>query len=230
MMAQHIISSLIGYSIALAILAPIFLLRKRMWLRRADKLARQSDIALPSSIEDRVARFLRYEFLYGQFMTVLTVPALSALLVIPVAHPNWARWSPWILVGLPLYLIIVSVAMSLWPRWKASSRYRVTHLGRMWARHAFTPAELATVILGAVLGLALSAWGLRYVAASAMLWLACAAASGVAFVTWHHAARYIMNRPSSASDEIELGWDDLLRFRQVRVFTVGAAWGPAIFV
>ncbi len=120
--------------------------------------------------------------------------------------------------------------MSLWPRWKASNRYRVTHLGRMSARHAFTPAEFATVILGAVLGLALSAWGLRYVAASAMLWLACAAASGVAFVTWHHAARCIMNRPSSASDEIELGWDDLLRFRQVRVFTVGAAWAPAIFV
>ena len=230
MSAQHVIASLIGYCIGLAILAPVFLLRRQMWLRRADKLARQSDIALPSWIADRVARFLRYEFLYGQFMTVLTVPLLSTLLVIPVAPRNWAQWFPWIAVGLPLYWTVVSFVMSLWPRWKASSPYRVTHLGRMSARHAFTPAELAAVLLGAVLGLALSAWGLRHVGAPATWWLACAAAFGVAFVAWHRAARNIMNRPSSASDEIELGWDDLLRFRQVRALTVSAAWAPALVV
>lgn len=230
MSAQHVIASLIGYCIGLAIFSPVFLLRRQMWLRRADKLARQSDIALPSWIEDRVARFLRYEFLYGQFMTVLTVPVLSTLLVIPVAQRNWAQWFPWIVVGFPLYWTVVSFAMSLWPRWKASSPHRVTHLGRMSARHAFTPAEFAAVLLGAVLSLALSAWGLRHVVAPATWWLACAAAFGVAFVAWHRAARNIMNRPSSASDEIELGWDDLLRFRQVRVLTVGAAWAPALIV
>jgi hypothetical protein len=39
-----------------------------------------------------------------------------------------------------------------------------------------------------------------------------------------------MKRPSSASDAIELAWDDLLRFRQVREMTTCAAWGPALLV
>jgi hypothetical protein len=39
-----------------------------------------------------------------------------------------------------------------------------------------------------------------------------------------------MDRRSSASDELELGWDDLLRFEQVRMFTLGCAWLPATYI
>jgi len=51
-----------------------------------------------------------------------------------------------------------------------------------------------------------------------------------AFAAWRYAATSLMNRPSSASDAIELGWDDLLRFRQVRAVTAGAAWAPAAYL
>jgi hypothetical protein len=230
MIAQHFLGSLIGYSIGFAILAVFSLLRRQMWLRRADRLARQSGIALPLWIEDRVARFLRNEFFFGQFVALLTTPALSTLVVATMAGGNWGKWLPWILVSIPLYLIVVGSVTSLWPRWKASSRYRVTHLGSVSTRHAFTSAEFAAVVIGAILGLALSAWGLRHVAAPATWWLAFAAAAIAAFGAWRRAAWGIMNRPSSASDEIELGWDDLLRFRQVRGLTAAAAWGPTVMV
>jgi hypothetical protein len=40
----------------------------------------------------------------------------------------------------------------------------------------------------------------------------------------------IMGRPSSATDEIELGWDDLFRFQHVRDLTMGAAWLPSLLI
>jgi len=72
--------------------------------------------------------------------------------------------------------------------------------------------------------------GLRYVRAPATWWLACAAALSAAFAAWRYAATSLMSRPSSASDAIELGWDDLLRFRRVRAVTAGAAWAPAAYL
>jgi hypothetical protein len=139
-------------------------------------------------------------------------------------------WFPWILAGLPLYWAILCFVLSLWPRWKASGGYRVAHLGGSRVRQAFTPAEFTAVVIGAVLSAALGAWRLWYVAAPVTWWLACAAALAAAFAAWRYAATSLMSRPSSASDAIELGWDDLLRFRQVRAVTAVAAWATAIFV
>jgi hypothetical protein len=221
---------LMGYAIASVINAVIAVLRKHMWIQRAHKLAARSDIALPGLLAGRAARFLRDEFLFGQLVTVLTVPFLVAVLVGDEAHRYWATWFPWILAGLPLYWAVVCFVLSLWPRWKASGGYRVTHLGRLPVRQAFTPAEFTAVVVGAVLSAALGAWGLWYVAASATWWLACAAALAAAFAAWRYAATSVMNRPSSASDAIELGWDDLLRFREVRAITLSVAWAPAILV
>ena len=221
---------LMGYAIAFVISAVVAVLRKHMWIQRAHKLAARSDIALPGLLAGRVARFLRDEFLFVQLVTVPAVPLLAAMVVGAEAHRNWATWFPWILAVLPLYWAISCFVISLWPRWKASGGYRVTHLGRLPAFQAFTPAEFTAVVIGAVLSAALGAWGLWYVAAPATWWLACAAALAAAFAAWRYAATSLMNRPSSASDAIELGWDDLLRFRQVRAVTSGAAWAPAIFV
>ena len=230
MSMHYFVGDLIGYPIAFAIHAVIAVLRRQVWIRRAHKLAARSDIALPGPLAGRVARFLRNEFLFGQLVTVLAVPLLTAVLVGAEAHRNWATWFPPILAGLPLYWAILCFVPSLWPRWKASGGYRVAHLGSLPVRQAFTPAEFTAVVIGAVLSAALGAWGLWYVAAPATWWLACAAALAAAFAAWHYAATSLMNRPSSASDAIELGWDDLLRFRQARALTAVTAWAPAIFV
>jgi hypothetical protein len=173
------IGYLIGYAIAFAIFAIIAVLHKRMWIRRAHKLAAQSDIALPGPLAGRVARLLRDESLFGQLVTMLTGPLLTATVVGGLAHRNWAAWFPPILVGLPLYWAIFCFVLSLWPRWKASGGYRVTHLGGLPVRQAFTPAEFTAVIIGAELSAALGAWGLWYVAAPAVWWLAFAATLAV---------------------------------------------------
>jgi hypothetical protein len=231
MTARHLFAyQAAWYCFSFAMIVVISLLQRRRWLRQADRLARQSDIVLPLWIEDRVARFLRSEFLYTWFVILLTGPLVGFLMVVTMTSGNSTKWLPWILVSFPLYIIAVGSVASLLPRWKASSQYRVTHLDSMSARDAFTPAEFAAVVIGAVLGLALSAWALWHVGAPATWWLAFAAAFIVAFAAWRRAAWGIMNRPSRASDEIELGWDDLLRFRQVRVLTAGAAWGPTFLV
>jgi hypothetical protein len=230
MSRDEFIGSLIGSAIVFVIGAVIVPPRKHMWIKRAHKLAASSDIALPGLIADRVARFLRDEFLFGQLVTLLTLPPLVTVLAGDQAHRYWARWFPWILAGLPLYWAIVCFVLSLWPRWKASGGYRVTHLASLPVRQAFTPAELTAVIIGAVFGAAFGAWGLWYVAAPTTWWLVCAAAWAAAFAASHYAATSVMNRPSSASDEIELGWEDVLRFRQVRSITAAVAWAPTIFL
>src|SRR5215469_12544118 len=111
---------LMGYAIAFVISAVVAVLRKHMWIQRAHKLAARSDIALPGPLAGRVARFLRDEFLFGQLVTVLATPPLSAVIVDAGMNRNWAVWFPWILAGLPLYWVIVCFVISLWPRWKAS--------------------------------------------------------------------------------------------------------------
>lgn len=230
MIVDHSVGYLIGYAVGFAILAVIAAFSRDMWVQRAHKLAAQSNIALPGQLAGRVARFLRDEFLFGQLIMVAVIPLTDAVIVGNGEQRHWAAWFPWILAGLPLFWIIYTFVASAWPRWKASGENRVTHLTHVSVRQAFTEAELTAVVIGAVSTAALGVWGLWRAAAPAMWWLACAAALAAAVAAWHYAARSIMNRPSSASDEIELGWDDLLRFRRVRGVTAGAAWGSALFV
>jgi hypothetical protein len=230
MSAQQFVDHQVGYLIGFTIIAAILLPRRRLWVKRAHKLAVQSDIALPGPLVGRIARFLRNEILFSQLIVALTVPLLDAVLFYSLAHRNRAAWHPWILVGVPLYWAAACLALSLWPRWKASDEYRVTHLGTLPVQRAFTTAEFAAVNAGLVVSAALTAWGLWYAAASPIWWLACAIALTGAVAVGRYAVANIMNRPSSASDAIELGWDDLLRFRQVRAVTASVAWAPAAFV
>jgi hypothetical protein len=230
MSAQYFVDLLTGYAVGIGIFVVVAALGKQRWIRQAHKLAAQSDIALPGLLVGPIARFLRNEFLFERLVTVLASALTATVLVGAEAHQYSATWFPAVLAGVPLFSAIVCFVLSLWPRWKASGGYRVTHLSGLTVSRAFTPAEFTAVLTGAVLTVALGAWGLWRVGAPATWWLACAAAMAVAAAAWRYAATTTMNRPSSASDATELGWDDLLRFRRVRAITAGTAWGSAAFV
>lgn len=226
----QLLSNFIGTGIGYSLLVLFMAFRRRSWIRRAHKLAASSDIALPDPLAPRVARFLRNEFLFGLLVTWVSVSPLIGILT-PYARRYMAAQSfPWILAGLPLACVCLSYALTVWPRWRASGASRVTHLGHMTIRQAFTPAEATVAIFGVVFAAVTSGWGLWQVAAPAWGWIVCTAAFGAGAFAWWHATSAIMSRPSSASDEIELGWDDLLRFRNVRGLTIAAAWLPAILV
>lgn len=232
MSVHPIVGALIGLGIGYFLMIPCYAFvafRDSMWIKRAYRLAGQSNIALHAHLAGRVARFLRAQYLFS-------VPVLSMVIVVfefavigdNTRQRDWTSRFPWILAGMPLFYTAYLFAATLWPRWKASGARRVTHLRTMPVREAFTPAEFAMVLIGPVFGVAFGAWGLWRVDAPALWWVACQLAFGAGLLAWWYAARHIMNRPSSASDEGELGWDDLLRFRAVRDLTVGAAWLPPL--
>jgi hypothetical protein len=226
----HFLVYLAAVAVASAVAVTVFVLDKQRWISLARNLAERSDIALPGPLAGRVARFLRGQFLVGQL-----VSALTFLLVWTAIHSGgepgfWAAWFPWFLAGVPLSCAVYGFARGLWPRWQAPGGYRVTHLGSLSVRQAFTRAEVTALVIGVACSAAAGAGGLWYIRAPATWWLACAAAMAAALVAWRYAAASVMKRPSSASDAIELAWDDMLRFRQVREMTACAAWGPALFV
>jgi hypothetical protein len=199
----------------------------------AHRLARRVDIALPLWMEDRVVGFLRNQYLFGLLVTWLAVPPLVTVLTAQLtAHDNlryWAARFPWMIAGMPLFWIATCLAVSAWPRWRASGASRVTHLRpRETVWQAFTRTERAALVLGLLMTAAVDALGLRQVHAAISWWVVCAAAlAGSAGLCWH-AAAVMMNRPSSASDILELGWDDLLKFHLVRGLVAVAAWMPVL--
>ena len=226
----HFLGALIAAAIASVVGVTILGLDKQRWGSLAGRLAARSDIALPGPLAGRVARFLRGQFVVGQLGYALVLP-LAWTAVFNGDEPGfWAAWFPWFLAGVPPISVVVGFVGGRWPRWQASGEYRVTHLGTLSIRQAFTPAEVTALVTGVGCGAAAGAWGLWYIRAPAAWWLACTAAMAAAVVTWHYAAAGIMKRPSSASNAIELGWDDLLRFRQVREMTACVAWTPPILV
>lgn len=229
-LTQHFLASLIAAAIVSVVVVTILGLDKQRWIGLARKLAARSDIALPRPLAGRVARFLRGQFLVGQLGYALAFP-LAWTAVFSGEEPGiWAVWFPWFLAGVPPFFAVFSYAGGLWPRWQASGGYRVTHLGSLSIRQAFTPAEVTALVIGVACSAAAGAWGLWYTRAPATWWLACTAAMAAALAAWRYAAAGIMKRPSSASDALELGWDDLLRFRQVREMTACVAWVPATLV
>jgi hypothetical protein len=231
-MMGQLLARYLGFGIAYAITVLIMTFDRRHWLKQAHNLARNSDIALPPYLEWQVARFLREQYVFGLAFNWLVVPPLVTAYAWPLDYQTraaWLRWYPWAFAGMPTLWILFALIVSAWPRWQASGRGRVTHLGNpMSVRQAFTPVEHATLVMGVLGGLTLGGWGLWRLHAPISYWVVCTAAYVGAVGAWWRPATIMMNRPSSASDILELGWDDLLRFQRVRVLTAAVAWLPAL--
>jgi hypothetical protein len=230
MKAQQLIGNLIEIGIAYALVMIIVWFRKGMWERRAHRLAANSDIALPAHLVGRVARFLRSQYAFTMLVTLLSISIELSVIDNHDPSGHWARWLPLVVAGLPVALAPALAVLTMGPRWKASGTRRVAHPGSLPVRRAFTASELAAVAIGAVFAVAFGAWGLWRVGAAAVWWVASAATFACAAAACWYVAEDVMNRPSSASDEIELGWDDLFRFQHVRGLIAGAAWAPPIIL
>jgi hypothetical protein len=231
-MMGQLLARYLGFSIGYAIGALVMWFDKRHWLKRAHKLARNSGITLPPYLERRVARFLWEQYVFGLSWNWLIGPPVITAFTLSLGYDTraaWLRWYPWVFGGMPAFWMISALFISAWPRWRASGSGRVTHLGRpMSVRQAFTPVERATLVIGVPGGLVLGAWGLWRLDAPLSYWVLCAAAYVGAMGACWPVATIMMNRPSSASDILELGWDDLLRFQRVRVLTATVAWAPVL--
>lgn len=174
-------------------------------------------------IDQLLARFAGYAI--GTGIVALTLafrlrPWVSGPISSPVTQTSRSRrtWN----AGSP------ATCASAWPRWRASGKGRVAHLGNpLSLRQAFTPGEQAALMIGVLGGLALGAWGLWRLNAPASSVVVCTAVYVGAIGAWWQAANSMMNGPSSASDVLELGWHDMLRFQRVRAQTATAAWVPA---
>jgi hypothetical protein len=229
-MGQYL-ANVAGAAIGYALVAIAFAFRRRFWTGKAHKLAAASDIALPEALVPKVARFLRGGYLLGTGAMLVVFTPLFSTLATPIGgRHHSAHMLPWLVAGLPLASAAILYLSTLWPRWTTSGPYRLTHLRRLPIRQTFTSAEMTVTVIGAVNAIAAGGWGLWLAAAPAWWWCAFAAACGLAIAAWLAAASTIMNRPSSASDTIELGWDDLIRFSHVRGLTLGAAWLPALLI
>jgi hypothetical protein len=224
--AANVIGSGIGYVICGLLLA----FRRNAWARKAHKLAAKSDIALPGQLVATVARFQRDSYLFGLLILWIYQPAVTTAIEQPYGPRAWAHWLPWVVTAQPILCVGATYALTAWPRWKASGVGRVTHLRPATVRLAFTFSEAAMALIGAVLAGGAGGWGLWLASAAPVWWVIFAATCGIAVTAWSASARAIMHRPSSASNEIELGWDDLIRFSRVRAMTVSAAWLPAIII
>jgi hypothetical protein len=159
----------------------------------------------------------------------IALPLLNGIIRTTTFHGAVA-WFPEALAAAPLYLAVLSYSYLLGLRWRASGRPRLAHLGRISPWRAFTPGEAFNLALGFACTASAIGWGLRLTHAAPGWWVACAAGLAVAVAAWWHLVRALMDRRSSASDKIELGWDDVLRFERVRTFTLCCVWLPATWI
>ncbi len=118
--------------------------------------------------------------------------------------------------------------MSLWPRWRASGETRVTHLGHLDLRSAFTSVEGVLLAAGVVATAAAGGWGLWRVGTDPGWLVAWALALAIGGAVWWRLARWVADAPSAGSDMVELGWDDALRFRRVRTLALLATWASPV--
>ncbi len=205
---------------------------KSRWIKRAHRLAVQSNIELPSRLEERVARRLRNEV----FVSVGLFPLIYLpmwILVLRTGLRNaefWTTWFPRLVVLLPLLLLCYSFVSVIVARWNSPGTTRVSHLRQIRLREAFTSSESITLVAGGCATIGASVWGLSRVHASTSWWILDLVALAVAAVLWWRMEEAFMRRPSMASDVTELGWDDVLRFRRVRSLAISAAWLPPFVI
>lgn len=122
----------------------------------------------------------------------------------------------------------MSWAWIRWPTWRPSGP--LTLVRDLTVRQAFTVAEYTVTVIGAVFAVIAGVCGLWLARPQALWWIAFAGSAGLAAGVWHSAARSILSTPTTAFDGLERGWDDVFRFQQVRVLTIGTAWAPAFLI
>jgi hypothetical protein len=218
----------IGFGLGLATAC-----RKKVLFKRAYRMATSSNLELPPRLVDHVLRFLRRQYVTCFIASWVTVILINVLFSVfsPGHGPRfWARWLPWLIIVVPVLSIVFSFLMSAWPRWRASGAPRITHAKTLSPNDAFTRTEYAVVVLGWILSSLASAWLLRHFHAATGTWFVWAGSMCLSLVVWWGSAMTTMNRPTSASDAVELSWDDMLRFSAVRGLSVAASWGSAMII
>jgi hypothetical protein len=194
---------------------------------QARRLAEKADLALPPYIQQRVSGWLRG----GSRRAFLVLPPLGAALALSGASTSHSYSSaayPYVLLMLVFSALVLGVATRVPTPWP-SGPTRLAHLRAVAVRQAFGTGELVVLSAGIALGGAAAGWGLWRTSAGPAWWAVCMAALALnGGATWLRAKAAIAE-PSSARDILELGWDDLLRFRALRRSSVVAAWAPALF-
>ncbi len=229
MAAGHIgavaVGALVGSAVGLAVSC-----RKKTLFKKAHRMATSSDVELPVRLVDHVLRFLRRRMVASSIAGIALLLLVSMLFSADHGPRFWAKWLPWLVIALPLFVIAFTFLMTAWPRWRGSGAPRITHARKLSPRHAFTGTEYAVVVLGGMLSALGAAWGLRHFDAPASLWVAGIGSMCLSVVVWWSCVVATMNRPTSASDAVELSWDDMLRFESVRGLSVLASWGSATVI
>jgi hypothetical protein len=220
--------------VLIGVTTPLFLIanRKKRWVARAHRLARESGIDLPSSLEDRVAMRLRSQWLASlMFYPLFMGPWYFLVFSTDIQGATfWRTWFPRLAMLLPIFCVVVSFSTVVVARWNTPRSTRLSHFRIIRLREAFTPAESYTLVTGVGVTGAVVAWGLLQTHSPVRWWILDFATFALAGAVWWFMEIAILRHPSTASDELELGWDDVLRFRRVRGLAIGAAWLPPFFV
>ena len=226
-----VVEDVVLAAVGIALVTGPALVGKRGWRSQAHKLAKKNDIALPDKIEVRVARWLKVRYV----LTASVVMVIASLL--DAAHtrfsgPSAVRMSSALftmtLLALPLAVLVVGFIAAL-PRWNRDRERRVAHFTQATVAEIFTDVERLMLALGGILTATVSAWGLHYVGSNTW-WYLWIVPVGIATVCGRWSVNVTLSRPSAATDTLELGWDDLLRFQRAREVAISAAWGPALAI
>ena len=106
-------SFIIWFWIVWIVEGAIFLMifnRKSRWIKRARRLARESNIELPSRLESRIAKRLRNEvFASFALYPLFACPMwLFSILTGLEGATYWTTWFPWLALMLPMLLVCYS--------------------------------------------------------------------------------------------------------------------------
>lgn len=207
-------------------------LRTKPWIKRAHRWARHSDIELPSYLEGRIERRLRKERLAFLAVWPFFIAALMGLFLGPVSRSMsmWTTWFPLLLLLVPIVMVLYSFESIVVARWNTAGPTRVSHFRQIRLREAFTQLEVVTLGAGVAMTAGASAWGLWKVHAGLRWWLCDLVTILIAMMLAWRMEVAILDRPSAASNAIELSWDDNLRFLRIRKSAVGAALLPPLLI
>ncbi|MDT5068607.1 MAG: hypothetical protein QOK02_4762 [Mycobacterium sp.] len=194
-----------------------------LWRAYAEKLGRDYGIAVRDDVVVQVADYLRWQSSLGTVAAVITTMYLLLTLSDDGFHPLSARGYLSILVlAVAIYGCAIVSGLRSWNRGKGG---RVAHLTRPTAWQLFTAIERALLATGAGFAAVAGYWSLWHAEAHglAALWLLGLLLDG-AVGSW--ALRRVLNRRSHARDDLELGWDDVLRHKEGRNLTGLVVWPP----